>query len=422
MNGEIKLSTNEFFKQINLTDNELLEALFARALRHNFTGLDPSIVRFNPHFLRFVINAKYNNFFAKISRGIVYNTLFYLGHHTHSFLHPEKRQLTKGIALYYSALANICHSGKTLNLQFNLIKTNLENCLQQKKLSGKNLWAHDYNYQIQNTIVTTTTPNLVTTAFVANAYWEWWRHTGIKQYGDIFCDIVSDMLEAFPFIKSKQSGCFMYTPNSSYFVHNANLLMAELLSKKFLFDADEKALELLFPSIRYSLDDYAVTNSIPYAGPPTPNRTFDNYHTGYILRSLEEIRKNIPELDKQFDISYYIKFGLKFYLEKFINNGLLQRDTNRMILETHSLAEGILISKVFNNWLTKEEKKMLAKSIAATTKKLWDSEQKYFINNIKRAPIVGYCIKDKSDMIRWSQAWMAFSIAFHNNNMENING
>ena len=67
--------------------------------------------------------------------------------------------------------------------------------------------------------------------------------------------------------------------------------------------------------------------------------------------------------------------------------------------------------KTFSSRLTEEQFDKLQTAISLTALELWSSKKQYFINNSKPI-LLGIKLKDKSDMIRWSQAWMAFVLSY----------
>src|SRR5690606_18483622 len=151
----------------------------------------------------------------------------------------------------------------------------------------------------------TETPNLITTAFVANAFFDLYLKTSDEKYKTFVIKIVNDLIEAIPYKTAGQGEiCFMYTPVTDYHVHNANLLYCEMLAKKCYLEGSysQNLIKLIESALRYSLRDFENKKNYPYAGEPTPNDSVDNYHTGYLIRSLSEIDRLVGA---------YIEFDLK---------------------------------------------------------------------------------------------------------------
>lgn len=393
---------------LNMTDSQLALLLLRRMEATDFIGLDPSAVKYDPDLLSFLNKFKNNKYIYKIIHYLVYKTLFYLGHRIHPVLNPDRVIYTKGLALTLSGILNLIKNNNEFESLYNSLKKVLH-LLQSKKLLKSNLFAHDVNYYIGNTFISTSTPNLITTAFVANAYWDLSAHKYFRQYNDFFIELIDDMVNTFPFRIYKSGGCFMYTPITEYYVHNANLLMAELLSKYISLKPNHHYFDLLTRALDYSLPDFSDGRKFPYAGSPTPNPSVDNYHTGYVLRSLLEINACTPEIANSRNIMEVIKNGLIFYMDTFIKNGFVLQGNYNMI-ETHSLAEAIIIFKKFSRWLNETQKSIFQTGIRNTMKVLWNPTKNYFNNNIKAIPYVGN-ISDNSEMIRWSNAWMFYALS-----------
>jgi hypothetical protein len=330
----------------------------------------------------------------------------------HWLLRPQSRRFAKGLALTLSALAYL-YSQASREKRKDLLSRalHLSTLIEEKRLPGQSLWAHDCDYRIHNIAVTTQTPNLVTTAFVAKSFWDWWCATGMSLYRERFLQTVEDTVQVFPVEPYDHAACFMYTPNTRYYVHNANLLASELLAKRFSSEKREEDLRLIEMTVTYSLEDFRRSGSFPYAGPPTENPTFDNFHTGYVLRSLKDIARCVPELANELGIQDILRNGIAFYLSKFVRKGQIWHNGSARTTETHSLAEAILIHKELGHLLTTEQKGELGYAIGTTANRLWRSDEGYFINNIKHLPFGLGCLEDRTDMIRWSQAWMVYALA-----------
>jgi len=429
---------------LGLRDDEVLYQLLEHVARTEYVGLDPSTVTYNPNLVRIAELARSVPLVSRVWRSLCHRTVFYLGHRTHKLLAPPACRFTKGLALCLSACAHLYSgaSGGTLTPALSLggrgsgtltpalslggrggalseqererIRAQaiyLESLIAAKRLPQRDLWAHDWDYEIEGVPVTTQTPNLVTTAFVAQAYWDWWSVTGGRAYLERFLSIVEAMLEALPMVEHDGAGCFMYTPVTQYHVHNANLLMAELVARRYTHTADPGDMALIERAVRYSLQDFERTNSFPYAGPPTENAVVDNYHTGYVLRSLHTIARCVPDLSDRLGIWDIVRRGVGFYIARFVRKGRVWFGLHRMT-ETHSLAESILIHKVFSPIMTDGQKESLLSAIRLTARELKSSKGDFFINNRKYLPFGLGCISDRTDMVRWSQAWMIYALAY----------
>ena len=351
-----------------------------RMIKADFVGYDPAGFKYSRRAIkiRFLIDKLPIYFFRKIVNFLFSRTMNYLGEFSVYVLKPEKKHYTKGLALVLSGLS---FENK---LNYKLISYIIEK-IKLLRLKDKFLWAHNDDYSFPcGTIVNTSTPNLVTTSFVANSFFDLFTVTQNKNYKDIFCNIVDQILTEISYKNvTKDKICFMYTPITNYHVHNANLLFAELLAKRFYLDVSEKKKSklsnLIKKSINYSIGDFNETGTYPYAGPPTINKTIDNYHTGYVLRSLHGINQYLGfkhELSNK--LNSEIERLLKFYIKNFIRNGLIVRDKTGSI-QSHSLAESILIYKIFQDKLSLKNAHKFEKAIEATMTKMYYKKKITFL-------------------------------------------
>ena len=396
---------------VGLTDKEVVATLLERMERVAYLGLDPSTVRFNPRLLRLADVGQSVPVFSRLWRSLIYRTVFYLGHRTDRILRPQRCRFSKGLALCFSALAYLrAQAAVEENPELLATADHVDDLIEAKRLLGRHLWAHDYDYRIHGIPITTGTPNLVTTAFVANSFWSWWEVNGSELHKKRFLLTVEDMLRAFPLVRYGDTACFMYTPVTDYHVHNANLLMAELLAKRYSVERSEEDWHLVRMSVLYSLEDLRRTRSFPYAGPPTADTTLDNYHTGFVLRSLSKVWKYVPALAVDLHVPTLLEDGVAFYIDRFVRENRVWRDSQR-VMNTHSLAESILIDKEFGQIMTEHQRGTLRHAIEMTARELWHSDASYFINKVAYLPLGLGRVEDRADMIRWSQAWMLYALS-----------
>lgn len=370
--------------------------------------MDPSLIDWHPRIR--TLKTFHPTFCSRIYKSLINRTIFYLGNSVlEQFLKPNPTRFAKGLGLTLSSLASLFKKDSSIPLiskHANVIK----NHLLSKRIPGTYLWAHEVEYEILGAQIDGKTPNLVTSSFVALGFLDWWKSSGDEEYLNIFNKIVRESVQIFPQLSNDSDGkCFMYTPNSKYFVHNANLLMAEILalSQRWLGTTDFTT--QISDAIRYTLCDFNNVKHMPYAGPPTRNLSIDNYHTGYVIRSLATIAECLPQLATEFRLHAEIKKFLNFYMKNFIRDHLVYRDLRNNI-ESHSLAEAIILAKEFANVFSNEEKTVLHEAIRRTSTLLWHPKRQYFINMIKPLAF-GFSIKDQSDQIRWSKSWLVYALS-----------
>lgn len=400
---------NTSCSRTGMDDRTLARVLIARMARQDYVGLDTSSIRFNPRLLRIADAASRLIGLGRIVRPLVFRTVFYAGHRAHPFLRPERKRFAKALALTSAALSHLATgAAEDEYAQIMTERARLWSLLDSVRLAGSRVWAHEYPYRLAGTEVTPAVPNLVTTAFVAENYWSWWQTQCCHEARQRFVEVVADAIRVFPYVEHASGICFMYTPVTSLHVHNANLLMAELIAKALSIDAAAADPELVRRAVAYTIEHLRSTGGAPYAGPPTVILRADNYHTGYVLRSLAAVASAMPDLAAELNLQQVIARLLAFYLDQFVDDAVY-RDRSRM-METHSTAESILIYKKFASTLSADARERFARAIERTLDLLWNPRGGFFINCIHRLP-GGFLLRDRTDLIRWSQAWMAYALA-----------
>lgn len=399
-----------FASTIGYKDGQLSLQLLHRIAGNGYAGLDPSTINFNPRVLR-----AYDAFtgvpvLGRPMQAALVRTVALMGHRLHRALRPEERVFAKGLGLVSAALAHLAGSAQYANEPRLFEMRNVVwGMLSAKRLSC-GAWAHDYPYRIKGIAITPETPNLVTTAFAAEGYYAWATQHSSTVARDRYIEIVDDALQVFPQRRLQNGVCFMYTPITEYCVHNANLLMGEMLAKRDHLEGTRRNEDLLNDVVGYTVNHIRSVGGAPYAGPPTENLHADNYHTGYLIRSLGAIQTLAPAVGLTHQLYALIKDLLQFYCGEFIGRRVL-RDRSG-VMDAHSLAEAVLLAKLFGHIMSETDRTALISAIRNTMAVLWDRAG-FFVNAV-RPTLLGFRVVDRSEMPRWSQAWMAFALAVNN--------
>lgn len=388
--------------------------------KNSYSGIDPSSIKFSKNVLSLSRRIEKSAFVSKkqkkMLKNLMHRAIFCSGHLSLRFTKPQKQVYSKGLALLLSGCANDLNNYNDYidEISRHLLKRRLKNCF---------MWSHDVNYYFPgNILISSDIPNLVTTSFVANAFYDLYLSSKDNRWLYLFDRTVKDIIKHIPYRSIDNNKiCFMYTPITNYHVHNANLLCAELLAKSIDLKLLPESiyLPLIKKSLIYSLDHFDSTSSYPYAGPPTENYAIDNYHTGYVLRSLSEIQNSIGSKILEFDMEKRIARLLKFYTSNFIDKYVLRSLKNRRtikIVESHSLAESILIYCNFFSNMPEMDRNSIASAIDKSINLLYDGNSHIFFN---KALVVGGLplFIDKTDMVRWSNSWMFYALT----SLENFN-
>jgi hypothetical protein len=196
------------------------------------------------------------------------------------------------------------------------------------------------------------------------------------------------------------SVCFSYTPFDRFHVYNSSLLCAEYLNRAArLFDEPEWD-ELALRALRYVAAEQCPDGSFEYWGEDQRRASaIDNYHTGFVLRSLFALEQGgLSEATEP------LESGWEFYrTHLFDGERPLQAPGITEVLNIHSCAESVLCPAV----LSRRFPGALDVSAGAAS---------WTIDNMRNADgtfIYGLRKGWREKMVywRWSQAWMLRSLS-----------
>jgi len=189
--------------------------------------------------------------------------------------------------------------------------------------------------------------------------------------------------------------CFSYTPQDKRFVHNANLLGAQLLAEVAVQTNEEELADLACIAARYSMRCQEKDGSW-YYGEASYDRWIDNFHTGFILVSLKRIAKC---LDIQW-LNSSIELGYEFWKKRmFLSTGIPKYYARRIYpIDIHSVAQSIITFLEFADY--DSEAMHWAHLVAKWGIENMQDRQGYFHYQINQH------FRIRIPYMRWSQAWM----------------
>jgi hypothetical protein len=263
-------------------------------------------------------------------------------------------------------------------------------------------WGYPFDWQSTN-FIPRYTPNGVVTTAVADAFWTWYQYTKNLKDLDI-CKQICYFLVSLPVDRiSADQICFSYTPLFINHVHNLNLFVAEFLLKIGLEINQQKWITLAKQAINYSISNQAENGSFDYNGPPEkPKHSPDNYHTGFMLRSLYSIWKLTD--DKKIYLS--LKKCYDHYINHFFENEMIPKLLPDRIynIDIHSCAESIYCLSVLSKDFPEGKPRAIA--IANWTIMNLQDKSGYFYYGILKSRIINRPYVSKIAYMRWGQAWM----------------
>lgn len=399
MIGSKKASHFSLEKKILFTLSSLLNC--------NFTGFDPgSFYTYNYRKYLFSSNNSvkklWNSFFLRVTPFLGYSLIY--------LFNLKKVSSTKAISLTLLGLKNLQIKKISNHIDYDSISSNLIKSLLDKRNSNINAWCPDFEYSINFKVISKSSIGVINTSFCCEAIWQWRKK--IPNYDKIIIETANSCYSRLPVYEDNKVRCFSYNQNTDYYVHNANLFITLLLLRAKKLDKSLFSYKIIFKHIYYFINDFKKCSIIRYAGFPTESNVVDNYHTGFVIRTLSEINKLIPFRYKniKIDLDYVIKKGLHTYKDYFIkNHGIPKFHKSKYAVNAHSTAEACLVLDEFKSFLTANEINKFKLSIFKSQNLLWNNNKNYFISDVY--VYNNFYIRQNSlFMPRWALAWMFYGL------------
>ena len=314
---------------------------------------------------------------------------------------PVQRN-SKGIALFALAqLANhrrirsSCSESEVRSLLDDLLSMQLEG------FSGA-CWGYNFDWQSRNFFAPRGTPTIVPTAFAARALIESAREFSDEEYlatARSVCNFILQDLQRTE--ASEEQICFSYSPQDSTKIFNASLLAAEVLAGVGSLTGEAELLEYARKAARFVVTSQKPDGSWPY-GTEGAQDWVDNFHTAYVLFSLQRIIKTGVS-DARFEES--LRRGYKYWRETFFRaDGWPKYYSNDPYpADAHAGASAIVtfleLSELDQGSVRRAE------DVARWTIENLRDSQGFFYYQKRRFYTV------RKPYMRWSQAWMLYGLA-----------
>lgn len=261
-------------------------------------------------------------------------------------------------------------------------------------------WGYNFNWPNRSFFAQKGTPTIVNTAFIALAFLDIYRILGSEKALETARSACDFILNDLATIKPKVDElCFSYTPIDKRFIHNANLMGAQLLAEVSAITGEAILAERAIVAAQYSAHRQLANGSWRY-GEEKKEGWVDNFHTGFVLNALKKISESLS--DDSFQKT--IEQGYAFWKDNFfLDDGTPKYYADKIYpLDIHSVAQAIL---TFLEYRTLDENaKNSANKIA-----LWAIENMQDVDGYFYYQRHRY-YQNKIPYLRWSQAWMQRAI------------
>ncbi len=257
-------------------------------------------------------------------------------------------------------------------------------------------WGYNFDWQSRAFYAPRGTPTIVPTAFAARAFAEAGEALGGPGYDSVAAKVRNFVTGRLNRSHDSDDGvCFSYTPIDRSIIYNASLLAAEILAGG---NTDER--DLARRAAEFVVSQQRPDGAWAY-GPKLRHAWVDNFHTAYILLSLDRLTARIEDLD----CAAAIRTGLDFWLGNFfLDDGTpkyYDRETFPVDIHSASAAIAALCE------LSRHDERCLpqAEKTAVWLLANMRDEAGWFYYQKRRNGTV------KIPFIRWSNAWTAFALA-----------
>lgn len=271
--------------------------------------------------------------------------------------------------------------------------------------SGK-CWGYNFPWSNPEKYLDAFVPSAVVTSFVAKGIYQYYQTTKKEEAVGLLksaCVFLNSDLEK---VIDNTGISISYTPIQKDICYNSSLLAAEVFSKTYRINKDEKLKELAIKVVEFVIDKQYEDGKWNYSLnlDQTKEQEQIDFHQGYILESIYEIKTDLGITNQKWENS--IIKGLKFYIEQqFHNTGRSYwRLPKKYPVDIHNQSQGIITLLKLREYYSGSEK--TAMIIANWT-----------INNMQSKDGHFYYQKfmthtNKISYMRWSNAWMFLALIY----------
>lgn len=261
-------------------------------------------------------------------------------------------------------------------------------------------WGYSFPWQTRTVLVPRGAPNLVCTAFVANALLDAYELTGTNKYLQMAAPAVAYVKDRLYWEADSTAGFAYPVPSARIPVHNANLLGAALLARAARHRGKIDWLYCALKAAHSSVTRQNPDGSWFYGEAPN-QRWIDHFHTGYNLWALRTIAKNVPT--DEFDPA--IQRGFEFYRTHFFTpDGVARYYHNRTYpIDIHCITQALLTLTEFGP-AHEPSRRMASQVYRWAMNHLWDEDGFFYYRKLRAWTI-------RTPFMRWSQAWMILALA-----------
>jgi hypothetical protein len=259
-------------------------------------------------------------------------------------------------------------------------------------------WGYHFDFEARFGGYEHTTPNAIVTSFVAKGVAEATR-AGLIDGRELLAGACEFITRDLARTQDERGICFMYTPEPSDVIHNANALCAQVLVLGATV-AGLPTLDEALLSARHTASYQRSDGAWPYA--ETANGQWvDSFHTGFNLESLHAVAEAVDDVA----LRSTVRKGMSFYIERLFDPDGAPRyyDTRPLPYDVLSAAEGIEVLTTLAD-LDERAAGVCDRLVAWTVSKLVDESGRVYYRR-------GRFLTDRREFPRWSGAPLCSAMA-----------
>jgi len=261
-------------------------------------------------------------------------------------------------------------------------------------------WGYNFDWQARAFFVPRGTPNIIVTAFVVFALYQFSRLTAFDAT-PIIVGAADALLEGHLIDHSDDEACLSYIPNDTARVHNANLWGAVVLALAFTCTGNPRFKEQSLRCANYSCRRQRSDGAWLY-GERRHHRFVDGFHTGYNLEALSLLDDLLGE--RRFEP--VIRAGMNFYTKHcFLSDGTPKYyEACTYPLDIHSCAQALItllrVKEIpcYRRLASRVMRWTLA-NMRSRRGTFYYQRTRWYVNRIP--------------YIRWGQAWMFYALNYY---------
>jgi hypothetical protein len=266
-------------------------------------------------------------------------------------------------------------------------------------------WGYYFDWQSRVFFQPGQTPTVVATSFVCQALMDIYEQTENAYALEMVKGALTFYKEDLNVYKDSCGICFSYSPQDKSVIYNASALGLETIVRYQYLSGNEIFGETFIEQgVRFLISEQNDDGSW-YYGKKQIQHFIDNYHTAYLLESLE----NIDVMTKEkYHIVNTIEKGLHFYINnhftaeytpKYYHNSLYP-------IETHCAGAAIKALSVLSKRHGKELFNQALNVAQWLVQNMYDGTEHYFYYQKKKN------WTNKINYLRWSQSWIYAGLSF----------